>query len=232
MYVIYDSRNAIPPSWPIWNYPSFSAWIPILLDSLLNPSGLDLVLYVVFPQHSKPSQQINNDAILHMHVDMSNSPTKLTASEGKRHICLFVVIFSRFSPVHGTMDSQKYLLKGWINEWLSMLTREGKVIWPILLIVALVKLLSLYNLVYWALGFRGEEKEQKRDQTFTVAPGKKSQLPVSIGSRLSSKTTCLWAELMTRTLSKAQQASYTSPTRRFSCFHWNWTFSPLASSGR
>lgn len=75
-------------------------------------------------------------------------------------------------------------------------------------------------------------REDANVQTLTVAPGKKSQLPVSTGSRLSSRMTCLWAELMTRMLSRAQQASYTSPTRRLSCFHWNCTFSPLASSGR
>ena len=48
--------------------------IPILLDSLPNPSTLDLALYIVFLQHLKLSQQINNYAVLHMHVAICNLP--------------------------------------------------------------------------------------------------------------------------------------------------------------
>lgn len=43
--------------------------------------------------------------------------------------------------------------------------------------------------------------------TLTVAPGKKSQLEVSGGSKLSSIRGALWAELTSSTLSKPQQDS-------------------------
>ena len=57
--------------------------IPILLDSLPNPSTLDLALYIVFLQHLKLSQQINNYAVLHMHVAICNLPVNGQKIKGK-----------------------------------------------------------------------------------------------------------------------------------------------------